>query len=170
MSQIRQRIAAFLLAAAASMSALPSAAQQVTAESLAASRELMSLTKADQSLDQFIGMMMPQIGQLLEQANPDQGALVRKIMDELVLPELRKSIPEAVDEAAAIYARTFTQAELNEVIAFYQTPVGQKFIERQSALMIELGQAGQAWGQRTAIKVLRDLAPKLKEQGIDVPI
>jgi hypothetical protein len=55
------------------------------------------------------------------------------------------------------------------VIAFHKTPTGQKFIERQPALLIELNQAGQAFGQRAAINALRTIAPKLKEQGIDVP-
>jgi len=165
-----RRIGMVVLVIAGSIAGLPARAQQVTPESLAASRELMELTNANQSLDQMIMMLAPQLSQLLEQANPQQGQLVRQIVDEMVIPELRKSIPEAVDSAATIYARTFTQAELNQVIAFYKTPTGQKFIDRMPGLMTELSQAGQEWGQRAAIKALQDLAPKLREKGIQVPI
>ncbi|WP_162917089.1 DUF2059 domain-containing protein [Dongia deserti] len=160
-------MAAALVIATASFHAT---AQEVAPESLAASRELMALTKSDQALDQVFTMMTPQVGQMLEQINPDKGPLIRKMLEELLLPEMRKSVPEAIDDIAAIYARNFTAAELADVIAFYKTPTGQKFIDRQPALLTELNQAGQAFGQRAAINALRTIAPKLKEQGIDVPI
>jgi hypothetical protein len=167
MRRILCSIAAALTIATASLTA---SAQEVTPESLAASRELMALTKSTEALDQVITMITPQVAQLLEQSNPDKGPLIRKILEELFLPEVRQGLPEAIDEIATVYARNFTAAELAEVIAFYKTPTGQKFIERQPALMVELNQAGQAFGQRAAINALRKLAPKFKEQGIDVPI
>lgn len=167
MRRILFSIAAALTIATASFQAN---AQEVTPESLAASRELMALTKSDQALDQVLALITPQIGQMLEQSNPDKGPLIRKMLEELLLPEIRKAVPQAIDDIAAIYARNFTAAELAEVIAFYKTPTGQKFIERQPALLTELNQAGQAFGQRAAINALRAIAPKLKEQGIEVPI
>jgi uncharacterized protein len=149
---------------------LPAEAQEVSPESLAASRELMALTQSDRILDQFLVMFTPQVSALIEKANPEKGPLVRKIMEELMLPEMRKQIPEAIDDVAKVYTRHFSLEELNELIAFYKTPIGQKFVDRQSVLMIDLSQAGQEWGQRATLKALRNLAPKLKEQGIEVPI
>jgi hypothetical protein len=150
--------------------ALPAAAQQVTPESLAASRELMALTRSDQTLDQVISMMLPQISQMLVQSNPEKGPVIESILSEFLLPEMRKSVPGAIDDIAKLYARTFTEAELRDVIAFYKSPTGQKFIERQPALLTELNMAGQKWGERAAINALRNLKPKFKEQGIEVPI
>src|SRR5262245_2833210 len=131
---------------------VPAQAQEVSPESLAASRELMALTNSDEILEQVIAMFVPQITDLVARANPEPGPAVRKIMDEMMMPEMRKAIPEAIDGIAAVYAHNFTADELNELIAFYKTPVGQKFIERQPALMTELSETGQAWGQRTAMK------------------
>jgi uncharacterized protein len=167
MSRLIQTIVAILFSIGV---ALPTAAQEVTPESLNAARELMTLSRTDKFLDQSISTMLPQVAQLLEKANPEKGAVVRSMMEEFVLPEMRRSIPEAVEDIAAIYARNFTRDELNEVIAFYKTPVGQKFLDRMPSIMTDLTAIGQAWGQRTAIKALRDLTPKFKEQGIDVPI
>jgi hypothetical protein len=167
MRRILRTIAALLLGIGI---ALPAAAQNITPESLASARELMTLSRSDKFLDQAITTMMPQIAQLLEKANPEKGAVIRSILEEYVLPEMRSSIPDAVDDIAEVYARNFTQDELNEVIAFYKTPVGQKFLDRMPGIMNELNAIGQAWGQRIAIKALRDLAPKFKERGIDVPI
>ena len=145
-------------------------AQDVSPESLAASRELMTLTESDRLLDQFLAMFTPQVSALIEKANPEKGPLVRKIMDEMMLPEMRKQIPEAIDEIAKVYAMHFSLEELNELIAFYKSPIGRKFVQQQSPLMADLSRVGQEWGQRTVLRALRNLAPKLKEQGIDVPI
>ena len=145
-------------------------AQEVSPEALAASRELMTLTQSDRMLDQFLVMFTPQVSALIEKANPEKGPLVRKIMDEMMLPEMRKQIPEAIDEVAKVYSRHFSLEELNELIAFYKSPIGRKFVEQQSPLMADLSRVDQEWGQRATLKALRNLAPKLKEQGIDVPI
>jgi hypothetical protein len=143
---------------------------EVSPESLAASRELLALTNANQMFLQMMQMMAPQIGQLLEQANPQDGPLVRQLVEEMMVPEMTKHVPEIIDDIAAIYGRTFTQSELSELIAFYESSVDRKFADRQPALLAELGELGQAWGERTALRVLRDLAPKLRERGIEVPI
>jgi hypothetical protein len=39
-------------------------------------------------------------------------------------------VNEIIDQVAALYARNFTAAELNEVVAFYRGPTGQKFIQK----------------------------------------
>ncbi len=47
------------------------------------------------------------------------------------------------DDMAAIYAKNYTAQELNEINAFYQTPVGQKTVQ----LMPQLAAAGAQIGQ-----------------------
>jgi hypothetical protein len=190
MTRLLNVVAATLLIVSVGVSAR---AQEVTSESLAASRELMALTNKTASLDNLISAMAPQVAQFLEKANPGKEALIQSTVEELLLPEIRKSIPDAIDEVAHIYAHTFTQEELDEVIAFvkspagqtkdvltqeeanalmafHDSPVGQKFLERSPDLLREVISAAQIWGQRAASKALHDFSPVLRERGIQVPI
>ena len=58
---------------------------------------------------------------------------------------MRKAFVEGdyLGEMAKLYAETFTEAELQDVIDFYRSPTGRKFLERQPALL----QRGAALGQ-----------------------
>jgi len=47
------------------------------------------------------------------------------------------------DDMVKIYAAEFTEPELKELLAFYQTPVGRKTIERMPALMAKGAEIGQ---------------------------
>jgi hypothetical protein len=53
----------------------------------------------------------------------------------------------------SIYAETFTPEELQGLIAFYKTPVGQKWIEKQPQLQTEIMLKSQA--------MIKDLMPSL---------
>src|SRR5271155_898184 len=53
---------------------------------------------------------------------------------------------ELVDMTARIYAEHFTEAELKDVLAFYQSPVGRKMIVEEPKVVDEsITRAGQ-WG------------------------
>ena len=56
-----------------------------------------------------------------------------------------------------IWDRHFTSAELRELLAFYDTPVGRKTLEVMPALSQESMLAGQQWGQRLGMKVGAEL-------------
>lgn len=63
---------------------------------------------------------------------------------------------------ADIYARHFTAAELRELIAFHQTPIGQRLIELQPQISRESMEAGQQWGARIGQAV----AAQLEAEGV----
>lgn len=71
------------------------------------------------------------------------------------------SIDDLVTMLAPVYEKHLTEADLNEVIKFYSSPIGKKLAEKTPAIMEESMQAGQTWGQGVAQKVMT----KLKEKG-----
>ena len=54
-----------------------------------------------------------------------------------------KLMDELIDEIVPLYARHFTVAEINQLSAFYKTPVGQKMIATMPAVMNEAMQISQ---------------------------
>ncbi len=61
---------------------------------------------------------------------------------------------ELVDLYIPIYDKNFTHEDIKELIAFYNTPVGKKYIEKQSVILEEGMKAGQAWGMKLAQKIM----------------
>lgn len=61
---------------------------------------------------------------------------------------------ELVDLYLPIYDKNFTHEEIKALIAFYNTPIGKKYIEKQPIIMEEGMKAGQAWGMKLAQKIM----------------
>jgi hypothetical protein len=64
---------------------------------------------------------------------------------------------ELVELIVPIYDRHFTHQEIKELIAFYQSPLGVKLIQKMPAITQESFQAGQQWGQKLGERVMEKL-------------
>ena len=107
-------------------------------EALQAAKQLFTIVSGDmlqQLTTQITGAFWPSV---------EQSARSEKI-DDATIAELRKEfdrvelafVTDAMKQAPAIYARHFTVAELNELSAFYQTPVGAKALHEMPQVMGE---------------------------------
>ena len=65
-----------------------------------------------------------------------------------------------IDMYVPIYDKYFTENEITEMIALYETPIGKKMIEKMPLILSESMQLGQEWGQKIAMKVLGNLKEK----------
>jgi uncharacterized protein len=75
---------------------------------------------------------------------------------------------ELVDAAARIYASHFTEAELKNILSFYQSPLGQKMIaEEPKALDESMAHAGQ-WGDNLSEEVMAKMRAEMKKRGHDL--
>ena len=75
---------------------------------------------------------------------------------------------EIVDATARYYASHFTEAELKQILAFYQSPVGKKMlVEEPKALDESMAYAG-SWGASLSIEVMSKLRAEMKKRGHDM--
>ena len=64
-----------------------------------------------------------------------------------------------------VYDKHFTHSEIKEIIAYQQSPVGKKVVEKQPLIMTESMQIGQAFGEKLGMKVYQILQEeKAKEK------
>lgn len=60
--------------------------------------------------------------------------------------ELSKSIQELYSKMAVVYMESFTEEELDDILEFYNTPVGKKMVATTPELMKKGMEIGQQWG------------------------
>ncbi len=72
-------------------------------------------------------------------AMPNSGDM-DKYLPKLLDEELDQMTKAIIPQLAQVYADTFDEAELRDVLAFYNSPAGRKLIEKQP----ELSRRGQA--------------------------
>ena len=58
-----------------------------------------------------------------------------------------------------VYVGVFTENEIREIIKFYQTPTGQKFLEKSPEMMKLTAQIGMQEGQSKQFKLTERLQP-----------
>ncbi len=62
-----------------------------------------------------------------------------------------------MEELALVYLRAFTVDEINGLIAFYQSPLGQQLLARQPQIQREAMAAGQRYGEQAARKLMAEI-------------
>jgi hypothetical protein len=98
--------------------------------------------------------------QAMEQQIPAQRAVNPRVPPEFwdrFLEQARARRGELEEGYAALYDRHFSVAEIRELLAFYDTPIGRRFLEVQPVLMREGIALGQEWGSRIGAEVGRTM-------------
>ena len=80
------------------------------------------------------------------------------------LAETRNRRGEFEAMVVPVYDRHYSSAELRQLIAFYQSPIGQKVIAELPAITQESMDAGRQWG----MKVGASIAAQLKSEGVQL--
>jgi uncharacterized protein len=99
--------------------------------------------------------------QVIEQALPAQRAAnprVPAVFWDRFLEQARARRGELEEGYIALYDHNFTTAELRGLIAFYESPIGKRFVEVQPTLTREGMAMGQEWGTRIGADVGRTLS------------
>jgi len=116
--------------------AAPARAQD--AETMRAAQNLASLVGGD-SMQQVSGALINQIWGGLEAklSGKVYAATLSELRGELERL-LTKFMTDVMKDAPALYARHFTAAEMNDMIAFYKTPTGIKTLREMPKVSAEI--------------------------------
>jgi hypothetical protein len=158
----RTRIAAALTAAAL-LFAAPALAEPVAAPARAASapnpeavalvRRYLAAIHFERTMDSVQAAMLPVMTEQLAQAHREVTPEQRQIVVDVVRRVMReKMLPQMIDRLTPIYAQTFTAPELQAMVAFYESPIGQSIADKAPSL-----------APRTA-EIVRELQPAMARE------
>src|SRR5689334_8979339 len=77
----------------------------------------------------------------------------------------RRTLPQLVDSLVPVYAAHFNQMELDQLVRFYESPLGKHLSEVQPLILQESMQAGQSWGA----VIGREVGESLARSGVKPP-
>lgn len=144
------------------------AAEAVSATKKADIEQLVTMTGALRIGDQMSRAMVLQMTRALKRARPD---IPQDVLDA-VREEVNRAVTESLnapggfmDITVGIYDKYYTDAEIRQLIAFYQTPVGQKSIRILPTIMQDSILAGQVWGRSLIPQVQRRVLQRLRQMG-----
>jgi hypothetical protein len=144
-------------------------ADQPSPAAIAKAKELLAASRTLETVDSMMEPISESLKTLIEELNPGCGPQIVEIMRKYFDPEIRKRLPEVVDQAAVIWARHFTIDEMDKLIAFDRSELGQKMIAQEPQIFQESMIMGRAWGQSVAREIYEKIKPELRNQGLKVP-
>lgn len=121
------------------------------AEKIKNIKKLLELTDTESTLKQVVNQMISQIKTQNPNISPN---FLNTFINEY-------KTEEVLDRMIPIYSKYYTNEEIEGMIAFYQTPLGQKTIKVMPQLMTESIQIGQIYAQEVAQRAMNKIKNEL---------
>ena len=154
-------------AAPAPAGPVPAIAQpEPPASQLAAARDLVLASGISRSFDPMVPQLRGQIVPMLTRTRPDLTKDLTEVVAQLG-PEFDKQTGDMVEKAAHIYARRMSEDELKQAAAFFNSPVGKKYVAIQPDMLDELVVAMQSWTQQVSNFMMLRVRQEMLKRGKD---
>ncbi len=145
------------LVAACFMVALNAEAQ--TPEYIETLQKMLAISGADAALKAAPEQMV----QMIKQQNPK----ISDAQSDKLKAWMAESLPDLIKMMTPVFAACYTQKDLEEIIAFYQTPLGKKMVAAQPKVMSETMKILPEWSAIWTPKLLelmKSEAPTAEQQ------
>jgi hypothetical protein len=145
----------------------PAATQSASPDQMTAARELVTAMRATDQFKAIFPVLMQQLKPGIVRGRPE----VERDYDTMIpamLEIFNARSDEIVESMAAIYARNFTVDEMQQVVSFYRTPIGQKLLDKLPVIFQESVAAGNKFGQAVATELRDRLIEELRKRGHNI--
>ena len=156
-------VAAALLALGAS----GHAQQKPTAAAIDTAKEIIALKGAAVIFEALIPGVIEQGKSMFEQQNPALGKDLGEVAAKL-RAEFAPRFADLMTEVATLYASSFTEKEIKEILAFYKSPVGKKMISEEPKALEKSMTFAQDWAVKFSDEVLVKMRSEMKKKGHDI--
>ncbi|KMQ58704.1 hypothetical protein ACM46_22050 [Chryseobacterium angstadtii] len=123
-------------------------------------RELIKVMNADK-------MAITAMRQQMQEIKNNSPSISDEFFNEFIAEVTTERITELY---IPIYAKYYTESDIDELIRFYKSPVGQKTISVLPAIMTESVEAGGKMGKEIAMRVKEKLDKKAEYQNPPPPM
>jgi len=120
-------------------------------------RHLLELTKAGALAGQAMDGQEKVIRPLLVASFPPGDYRDRLIDLFFAKFRAKRNINELVSLIIPIYDKYYSREEIQQLIAIYQTPLGQKMVDATPKILQESQEAGRAWGESLGRESMREV-------------
>ena len=114
----------------------------------------------------FDAMSEPLLGQL-QQMNVTRPEIQQDLNQvvEMLRPEVELQKQQMITAAARIFAERFSEAELKDIVTFYKSPTGQKFVEQQPLVLDDIVRELATWTQNVSEYIMVRARAEMAKRG-----
>jgi uncharacterized protein len=137
-------------------------AQQPSAVALA--RDVIVTKGANAMVDPLVRGVIESVKNSFVPTNPNLTRELNEVATTLH-KELDTKRNEVIEQMARAYASRFTEQELKDLLVFYKTPLGQKFIKEEPAAIEDGLKRAQQWADSFAETVMARMRTEMQKKG-----
>ena len=118
-------------------------------------------------LSKTFDVALPDIALRIRQGFANRPEIAKDMDDTLValLPEIRTRRGEMIERSARTIASAFTEAELRDLVTFFNSATGKKYVGAQQGLINQVFQFLEPWMQQTSEFFLARLREEMRKKG-----
>lgn len=142
-------------------------AQQPSPAAVTLAKELLDIKGAANMFDPLVPGIIETVKNNYLQTN----TMLVKDLNEVAAQLRAEFTPrrtEIINDVAMLYAQRFSEQELKDIVAFYKTPSGKKFVTEEPLVIDQGLQRAQAWSQKLSEEVLTRFRAEMKKRGHDL--
>lgn len=158
---------ALLLTAGMLAFAAPASAQELAPEHLALAREYVDLTNRAAIYEVTLVETGIETMQTIVSQNPEIADQVDTAIGE-VLKSYADRDDELLDQFARVYAVRFSMDELQQIVDFYSSPVGDKLAQANLEINDDLQRVMQVYETNLKREFFAKVRAQLEEQGVEL--
>jgi uncharacterized protein len=142
----------------------PAAQAEPSAEQLATAIQFLKVSGLTSGFDDIIPQFMTQASQIYASQRPELRGMINDAAISLVPVFIQKR--GDLDKALArFYTTKFTEDELKQLVAFYQTPVGAKFSKEQQNILRDSVPVVSSWTRDLQDSIMKNLRDEVEKRG-----
>jgi hypothetical protein len=164
MKQLTRAIRRPVFIAAVALTLVSPPAFASDAPNVALAKQMLQVTHAMTVFTPLIPGVVEQARLFYLQQNPSLGKDLSEVATK-IRNDLQPRFAELIDDLAKIYAETFSEQEMKEIIAFYQTPAGKKMLDQQPRLVDASMNFAGNWANKLSEEVTARIREELIKRG-----
>ena len=131
---------------------------------LALAQDIITLTESDVVFDDILPRLAVQTQQLFTRSNPALTREIEETVNEVALGMVQRRV-ELSHTVQLVWARRFTEPELEELKTFFASDVGKKFVEATPIISALSIGAAQQWEASLAAGMVEQVRAKMRDKG-----
>ena len=142
-------------------------AAEPSPQAVATAQELIKLKGAARSYEQGLISIIEQAEYSFLQNNPMlQNELNASAIQ--VRKDMQPELDRLVNHVAALYASHFTEKELQDILAFYKSPLGEKLVKVEPEVLTQSIDYTKQWAAKVSNQVVAKMREEMHKRGHDL--
>lgn len=142
-------------------------AQELSEEHVRLAASYAELSGANQLYINALNAQRRDIIRALASTNPDIGPMITEVSD-IAYIEMAEATGPLFQSIAEVYASSYPIEDLQVIVDFFQSEVGQRFLETRRDADQQAFQATISWGDEISVDYLARVRALLAERGVEL--